>query len=201
MSYIRAIFSVFFAAAITFALFSLMTFLIEMNSTKPDDKPAPKIPDFTMPDVKVEARQQARKPEEPPEVDEPPPEVPDQVIDTPDIDMAVNMSQPVAKSGITIGGPGSIATDGEYLPIVKVAATYPRRAAQRGLEGYCTVGYTVTTTGATRDPYEVDCPQKVFLRSSLKAAMKFKYKPRVIDGVAIEVPNVKNKFTFTMGGK
>lgn len=200
MSILRTVFSVIFAGAVTFALFFLMHFLIEMNTTKPDDKPAPKIADFNMPEVKVEARQQVRKPDEPPEVEEPPPELPEQVLDTPDIDMSVNMNQPIAKSGIKIGGPGGIASDGEYLPIVKVQPTYPRRAAQRGLEGYCTVGYTVTTTGATRDPYEVDCPQKVFLRASLKAALKFKYKPRVIDGEPKEVPNVQNRFTFKMGG-
>jgi protein TonB len=26
--------------------------------------------------------------------------------------------------------------------------------------------------------------------------MKFKYKPRVMDGVAVEVPGVQNKFTY-----
>jgi len=26
--------------------------------------------------------------------------------------------------------------------------------------------------------------------------MKFKYKPRVVDGQAIEVPGVQNKFTY-----
>ena len=33
---------------------------------------------------------------------------------------------------------------------------------------------------------------------SLKAALEFKYKPRVMDGQAIEVPGVQNKFTYEL---
>ena len=37
-----------------------------------------------------------------------------------------------------------------------------------------------------------------FGRAALKAALKLKYNPRVIDGVGQEVPNVMYKFTFQM---
>ena len=89
--------------------------------------------------------------------------------------------------------------DGEYLPIVKVAPIYPRRAQTRGITGYCIVEYTVTTSGAIRNPVAVDCqPSGVFETASVKAAEKFKYKPRVVDGQAIEVPGVQNKFTYEL---
>ena len=39
-------------------------------------------------------------------------------------------------------------------------------------------------------------PSGIFDRAAIQAAQKFKYKPRVIDGVAIEVPGVQNKITF-----
>ena len=89
--------------------------------------------------------------------------------------------------------------DGEYLPIVKVAPIYPRRAQSRGITGYCIVEYTVTTSGAIRDPKAVDCdPPGVFDSASVKASLKFKYKPRVVDGVPIEVGGVQNKFTYEL---
>jgi len=89
--------------------------------------------------------------------------------------------------------------DGEYLPIVKVAPIYPRRAQTRGISGYCIVEYTVTKTGSIRDPFAVDCqPKGIFERASLKASEKFKYKPRVVDGEAIEVAGVQNKFTYEL---
>ena len=52
---------------------------------------------------------------------------------------------------------------------------------------------------AIRDPVAVDCqPSGVFEKASVKASTKFKYKPRVIDGEAIEVPGVQNKFTYEL---
>ena len=88
--------------------------------------------------------------------------------------------------------------EGDYLPIVKVAPIYPQRALSRGIEGFCVVEYTVTRQGTTRDPFvlESQCTSALFHRASLQAALKFKYKPRVIDGEAVEVPGVQNKFTY-----
>lgn len=88
--------------------------------------------------------------------------------------------------------------DGEYLPIVKVTPMYPMQALMRKLEGTCLVEYTVTVTGAVRDVRVVQnqCANRVFYDVSLEAAKKFKYKPRVIDGEAIEVPGVRNMFVF-----
>ena len=40
------------------------------------------------------------------------------------------------------------AGDGEYLPIVKVQPIYPRRALQRGIQGYVIVEFTVTKNGS-----------------------------------------------------
>ena len=94
---------------------------------------------------------------------------------------------------------GMSSGDGEYLPIVKVAPIYPRRAQTRGITGYCIVEYTVTKTGSIRDPFAVDCqPKGIFERASLKASEKFKYKPRVVDGEPIEVAGVQNKFTYEL---
>jgi protein TonB len=61
------------------------------------------------------------------------------------------------------------------------------------------VEYTVTKNGSIRDPQAVDCqPAGIFERASVKAAEKFKYKPRVVDGEPIEVAGVQNKFTYTL---
>ncbi|NNE37745.1 MAG: TonB family protein, partial [Gammaproteobacteria bacterium] len=74
------------------------------------------------------------------------------------------------------------------------------QALSRRIEGTCTVEYTVTTTGTTKDIRVLEdwCPDRVFHSVSIEAAKKFKYKPRVVDGVAIEVPGVKNMFIFEL---
>ena len=101
-------------------------------------------------------------------------------------------------AGMRIGGLGFDSSEGEYLPIVKIAPVYPLRAQAAGVEGECVVVYTVTTTGATRDVRVVEsmCSNKLFYSASVAAAEKFKYKPRVIDGQAVEVHDVTNRFIY-----
>lgn len=96
------------------------------------------------------------------------------------------------------GGIGLGSGDGEYLPIVKVAPVYPRRALQRGITGECLVRYTVTTSGTVRDVVVLEeyCDDPLFHRPSVEAAQRFKYKPRVIDGTAVEVTEVYNMFHY-----
>ncbi len=104
-----------------------------------------------------------------------------------------------ALDGLDIGGRGlGLGGDGEYLPIVKVAPAYPRRALERGITGRCLVSYTVTTSGTVRDVAVVEdyCEDPLFRRPSVEAARRFKYKPRVIDGTPVEVTEVYNMFHF-----
>jgi len=186
------------AVLVTGALILLMHVLIQTNTGKQEEKKKYSIPDIVMPEVEITTEYDTSKPEKPPEPEEPPPDLPDVEFDAPELSKDNINIKPTVSGKIKVSNPGGIGGDGEYLPIVKVAATYPSRAAQRGLEGYCTVRYTVTTLGTTKDIAEDDCPERVFLRASIKAASKFKYKPRVIDGTPIEVPNVRNKFTFQL---
>jgi len=113
-----------------------------------------------------------------------------------DNSMAVSMSAPVVEANLNVGGVGFGVSDGEYLPIVKVAPVYPSRALSRGLEGYVIVEFTVTRQGTVRDPVVVESSSSLFDRAAVEAALKFKYKPRVIDGEPVEVPGVRNKITF-----
>lgn len=180
-------------------LLLLMYQLIYSDEIKKPEGDSIKIADITMPDVKIETNVKEQKPEKPDEPEEPPPPLEQPDLQDFEVDNAVNMAATPKQSVQISSGLGLSASDGEYLPIVKVAAVYPRRAQTRGITGYCIVEYTVTTSGATRDPQPVDCaPQGVFESASVKAAMKFKYKPRVIDGTAVEVAGVRNRFIYEL---
>ena len=103
-------------------------------------------------------------------------------------------------SGLS-GGLNLESADGDYLPIVKVAPIYPRRAQSRGIEGYVIVEFTVTKNGSVRNPLVIESqPEGIFDRAAMDAALKFKYKPRVVDGVATEVAGVQNKISFEIDG-
>ena len=187
------------AVPVAGGLFFIMQYLIATADPSIDENKTRKLPDIFMPERDIDTNIAEAKPDKPDDPEEPPPE-----MDTPDQDMdmdiqAVNMA-PQASVGVEIGGAGGLAkSDGEYLPIVKVAPIYPRRAQTRGITGYCIVEYTVTKSGSIRDPEAVDCqPAGIFERASVKAALKFKYKPRVVDGEPIEVAGVQNKFTYEL---
>lgn len=198
MNFIRALIGAALAIITTVGLFYLMPLLIEMADTKIDEKPAQKIADITMPEREIETNLKEDKPDKPDDPEEPPPDLEQPEVEDVDIDPgAVNMS-PQIRAEVSIGL-GGLSADGEYLPIVKVAPMYPRRANSRGIEGYCTVQYTVTKSGSVKDPVAIDCqPSGYFERASIQAALKFKYKPRVIDGEAIDVSGVMNRFTYEL---
>lgn len=84
----------------------------------------------------------------------------------------------------------------QYLPVEKNAPAYPERALDKGLEGACTVSYTVNTQGRVEAPQALGDCHPLFIKPSLEAAKSFKYVPRVIDGKAVNVSNVKNTFQY-----
>jgi len=145
-SLLRTLFVIPQAALVTLLLLVLMVSLIEFSDKSLDKVKRIKLPDIYMPDVEIEIQRLIEKPEKP-EVDEtPPPDIPEQDFDKIDGNAAVGQ---VAAPGnmrpkldLNIGA-GLQATDGEYLPIVKVAPQYPRRALSRGIEGYVIVEFTI----------------------------------------------------------
>jgi protein TonB len=137
-------------------------------------------------------------PEKPPKPPEVPPEVPPQDMDSVDPNApTIAIPAPTVSAEVDIGGPGGMnIAEGDYLPIVRVAPVYPARALSRGVEGYVDMGFTVTTTGTVKDPVVLFSTSSLFDRAAERAVLKFKYKPRVVDGVPVDVPGVKTRITF-----
>jgi protein TonB len=189
--------SILLAIPVVVGLFMVMHSLIDRDFENPEVSNT-KIADLVQPDEEIQLESTVAKPDKVEDPEEPPPEMQMMQIDL-NMDTDIENSAPVASVEVNISTTGMSSGDGEYLPIVKVAPIYPRRAQSRGISGYCIVEYTVTTSGAIRDPQAVDCePAGVFEKASVKAALKFKYKPRVVDGEPIEVAGVQNKFTYTL---
>ncbi|MFA5938912.1 MAG: TonB family protein [Sinimarinibacterium sp.] len=143
----------------------------------------------------------------------PPPEMPDKPEAAPEVPIQQIQIQGPTNAGVNINMAlenttqvksnfGLSSTDGEYLPIVKVAPMYPARAQSQGIEGWVLVQFTVTEAGAVRDPVVLESqPSGVFDEAATKAVLKFKYKPRVQDGKPIAVPNVQHLIRFELDKK
>ena len=95
--------------------------------------------------------------------------------------------------------------------IEEVTPVYPRRAKERGTQGYSLVKFTITETGTVEDvivvegycgdptnPETVFRPCSMFNSSSSRAALKLKYKTKVVNGKAVSTEDVLHRFTFVM---
>jgi periplasmic protein TonB len=58
--------------------------------------------------------------------------------------------------------------------------------------------YTVTKQGTVRDPVVIESSSSLFERAAIQSALRYKYKPRVVDGQPIEVPGVRTRITFEL---
>lgn len=99
----------------------------------------------------------------------------------------VHVSQPITPEVVAI-----------YRPIEKQAPEYPRRARERGIEGDCTVEYTITRNGTVERPTIVGKCHALFVQTSLAAARHFRYEPQTVNGQAQIVTGVKNTFRYRM---
>lgn len=180
------------------SLLWVMQFLIATGQAAITEALDARFVDFVRVKREETVERKEEKPERPPEVDEAPPELPQQDMDSSNLDSAVAVSAP--NPNLDVGLDGELGdfslAEGDYLPIVKVAPMYPRRAQSRGLEGYCDLQFTVTPLGTTADVSVIECTSSLFERSSVQALLKFKYKPRVVNGTAIAVPGLRHRITF-----
>ncbi len=184
---------------ITFSLLWIMQVLIATGKRAIVDEADFQLGDFIRVKKEEVVRREEDEPEKPPEVDEPPPDTPPQQMDDLDTSQTLSIGGPSGKLDLGKLAGGRIGLgDGDFLPIVKVAPIYPRRAQTRGLEGQCLIQFTVDTTGATKDASVVECTSSLFEKASVDAVLRFKYKPRVVDGVAQEVPGVQHIITFKL---
>ena len=181
---------------VTFALLWLMQILIATGKDALTNSSDFRFVDFVRIKRDEVVNLDEDKPEKPPEPEQPPPEMPQPQVDPLDTSNTVDIS--IGRMGMNLDPTrGNFAVvDGDYLPIVKVAPIYPRRAQTRGLEGWCLLEFTVTKTGTVRDARAIECTSSLFERASVNAAGKFKYKPRVVDGQEIEVPGVSHIIRF-----
>jgi len=197
MSKLRTPIAALLAVGVTFGLFIFMHKLISSGDSIDKDLDAITGIRFGPVDIPDEiARRERRKPKPPPKPKEPPPppkmqvNKPQEVVQNmPQIDVP-NIDNPmVGGEGMFIGNFGQVdkTEEGDVIPIVVIRPMYPRDAALQGLEGWVKVEFTITPVGTVKDPRVLDAdPPRIFNREALRAILKWKFKPRVVDGVAVE---------------
>lgn len=98
---------------------------------------------------------------------------------------------------VGVGTPGTE----DAAPIMMFAPEYPARALARGIEGYVVLEYTVTAAGTVENPVVLQAvPRGFFERAAMNAVVRFKYRPRVLNGTAVSSSGVRNVIRFELDG-
>ena len=195
--YVRIPMAALAAAAVTFGLFLFMYQLISSGGDRRSELDAIAGIHFGKVEIPEEIMTRSRRkpPKPPPPKDPPPPpkmkvsKMDQQVqnlpqMDLPDLDVPL-----VGGEGMFIGSFQQVdrTAEGDIIPVVVIRPMYPRDAALSGIEGWVKVEFTITEVGTVKDPKILDAePPRIFNREAIRAILKWKFKPRVVDGVAIE---------------
>ncbi|MBH0070116.1 energy transducer TonB [Pseudoalteromonas sp. NZS100] len=171
-------------AAMTFAAFAFMQYLIsgeQRAPVKPGDDIIVEI--FQAPeDSKVRHIQKIQ----------PPPPMPKVPQKAPPLDTSADPVLAISDfTPVTIDDFGGDINNtinrptGDATPIVRINPKYPTTAARDGIEGWVQLSFSISPTGEVIDPVVINAePKRTFDREAIRAIKRWKYRPKVIEGVA-----------------
>ncbi len=186
-----------FGTAFMVVLFWVMWSLVSVPVDVAEMRQATRV-EFTRMRQDTEAQ---KKQQEKPQPDKPPPvpEVPQMNFakgsvenNVAQLTPTVDASSAMSKMKMTAG------SDRDIVPLVRINPDYPPRALSRGLQGWVIVQFTISATGTVKDEKVVDSSNEVFNDAALKAIARWRYNPKVEEGVAVERKGVQTKLVFQL---
>lgn len=183
------------AVGITLSLFYLMYVLVANNDGIKKQSGDPVSIRFGAVKIDETIKQKDRRiPKKPPPPKNPPPppkmavqNVEKQVMNMPTPNMP-KLNVPMGGSGPYLGNfqQGNMNQDGDVIPVVRIPPMYPRRAAIAKIEGWVELEFTITETGSVEEVTVLKSkPPRIFDREAIRALYKWKFKPKIEDGVAM----------------
>jgi protein TonB len=114
-------------------------------------------------------------------------------VSAPSIDAGAGIGTNLPQS-ISVGG-----IDQDAIPLVRINPDYPPRAQSRGIQGWVLVQFTITAAGTVKSPIALDADPKGYFEDAAVAAIsRWKYEPKVENGVAVERRGVQVKLSFKL---
>ena len=148
-------------------------------------------------DTEVQTKREEKVEKEPPPTA---PTIPQMSTSTAQVDRSMIRMQPELNLRGNMTGFGLAGgSDTDVLPLVRIPPDYPPRALSRGIEGWVAVQFTITETGSVRDAFVVAAdPERVFDEAALAAIARWRYNPRIVDGVPVERVGVQTRIEFQL---
>ena len=186
------------AAFVTFVLFVLMNALIKGDFV-PQEKPEKlsfevntKTEDvkITRAEVKVAKVQRVTTPPPPPMIERQQAAQPTVAIASLDGAIPDFKTPKLDRQSFKIA-----VSDRDAQPLVRIPPIMPPRADK---SGHCKVQFDVSAAGAPFNVVTTYCTSSVFKRSSIKSVQKWKYNPKIVDGLAVARKGVQSQITFKL---
>jgi len=104
---------------------------------------------------------------------------------------SVSTVAPVAPQPVSRPAPAVVSSEPKIstgvIPLERIPPKYPARAASRHIEGWVKIEFTITTDGDVENAVVVEAePAEVFDEAALKAINQWKFKEKIVNGVAVE---------------
>lgn len=73
------------------------------------------------------------------------------------------------------------------VPLERIPPKYPARAANRHIEGWVKIEFTITASGTVENAVVVEAqPAEIFDEAALKAINQWTFKEKIVNGIAVE---------------
>ncbi|MEM7729694.1 MAG: energy transducer TonB [Pseudomonadota bacterium] len=86
-------------------------------------------------------------------------------------------------------------SDRDAQPLVRIPPIMPPRAEK---SGHCKVRFNVSPEGQPFDVVATYCTQSLFERPTIRSVQKWKYNPKIQDGLPVGRTGVESKITFRL---
>ena len=189
-----------YAALFTFGMFWTMHLLIEGGKYLAEQGESLATVDFVRlkKDSELDTRERKKPPKpEPPKqppppkmkVETPPPDAPPTPFQMPKLNLPTTMT----------GGPflgsyvgGDMSGYSDLIPLVRIQPQYPRAAVRDRIEGYVVFEVTINADGTVRSARPIKAqPRGVFEAAGMQSILKWKFKPKVVDGKGVEAKGIQ----------
>ncbi len=116
-------------------------------------------------------------------------------FDAPQLDIPLA----VGAGGIGVNG-GGAGGDSDEMPLVRIEPQYPREAILKGIEsGWVQVMFDLKPDGSVMNVNIIDSsPRDIFDMAARRAILKWKYRPKMVDGKGVIRRGLKVQLDFGM---
>jgi protein TonB len=188
------------AALVTLSLFYAMTVLIRGNDDLDIIDPMTRTTMSFVREIKDEPPPVKPETPKPPKVEKPPQTQRIAPYDPFAIGLDTGQLDPGIDPRFTVN-PSLSSVEGDAVPLVTSLPEYPRRAAEKGVEGWVVVEFSIDSLGRVFEPRVVEGrPSGVFDAAALRAIQRYKYKPKVLNGEGVPVSGVRQRILFELEG-